>query len=682
MNYTEWTELLAHHFFAGSRSGRPITFFVDEDTLEEMAGHGAVDDLVAAVGMYAPNPDRGDNPYASILSVCRSWDRREDETAFPGLPLLAVAVLAATRMAKSGDVSAANYYVRFRELMGANGTGTAPGYPETFPNLWRLYSKWLNQRLAGSHGRSTAKEHPRFTNIGYALSQALFRESDRQRLTEFFRWLDVDEEEELDGEELFTYFGVWVRRFERVSAGCRQMLEDPVYRNDLIETLGEEFGRWEGQEFDERGRQLAHLVPALQLGLKLSLRLMAECPDGFPSSYVVASGETRQVTLESSGDGWYRPSLPLSSETLAEGLDFATDRFKLVFEPEQVLPFRQDPSLGMWTMVTRIHPDEPHVALVAHDLVPNVRGFLAEHADEEVRERGAPNADGWTIFGPFAITHAILQLAPVGLGRLVPSVKDRPTLRGGLPLDHGVYLVGGEPDVWLAPSDEPRKFQVGSYSELVSEAGGKIELRKFGLPAGTHEVIVGPTTLRIQTVNSVGTTRPSGTGSLSWWIRADAGHAPLITGPSNASDDERPGIQVIGPAVFGEPGDLPATTPPPIILRGGRKYVVLGTRPGDVVSPETPKTPRWMGHLNLLPYGFEHTPPFKSVFVLTYQVNAWKVRQTHNAPEPDRQVDVGTSKEDIDLWCDALLNSEVIVPADCHDLWGRYRLLAEEVSEE
>ncbi len=646
-----------------------------------MAGEAGVNDLLAAVRMYAPNADRVDNPYSSILSVCRSWDRRGDETPFPGLPLLAVAVLAAARMAKTGEVSAGNYYVRFRELMGVGGTGTAPGYPETFPELWRLYTKWLNVRLAESRGRSTAREHPRYTNIGYALSQALFRESDRQRLTDFFRWLDVDEGEDLDEEELFTYFGVWVRRFGKVSAGCRQMLEDPVYREDLADTLREEFTRWGGQEFDERGRQIAHLLPALQLGLKVSLRLMAECPAGFPSSFVLVSGGNEHGRLECSEDGWYRPSLTASSESLTRGLKFITDRFKLVYEPDRVVPFRQDSSLGMWTSVRRVHPDEPHVALVAHDLVPGVRRFLAEHADEDVRERRAPDADGWTILGPFAISHAILQVLPAGLERLVPSIKDRPTLRGGLPLDHSTYLVGGEPDVWLAPSDEPRRCEVGPFNELVSEAGGKIELRKLGLSAGAQEVVVGPTRLRIQTVDSVGTTRASGTGSLSWWLRADAGHAPLGTGPSSAPDDERRTIQVIGPAVLGEAGDLPEVAPPPIILRGGRKYFVLGARPGEVARPEPPTTPQWMARLKLLPYGFEFTPSFKGIWVLRFQMNTWRARLTLDDSAPDRMRYANISSEDVDLWCHALLDLEVIVSEDCQAQWDQYRSVAEELRE-
>jgi hypothetical protein len=678
MNYIEWTEALAGYFFAPSRANQPTPFFVDEDALEEIQGSDAVEDLVASVRAYLV-PLEGGNPYRNILSVSRSWDRAAGTDAFPGLPLLSIAVLAATRMAREGDMRSTNYYRRYRQLLGIEGEGAPPGYADTFPELWIMFSRWLDTRLQGSLGRSTVKKHPYLANIGFALSQALFREADRQRLTEFFSWLDIGESDEIEDEELLTFFGIWTHRFQRVSPGCVRMLEDETYRQDLLEILRGELDRWEGAVIDDAGRQVSPIVPVIQLGTRTSLRFLARCPDGFPERGVFRSTSGTEFRLEATQDGWYEPAIAASAAALSSGLSLVADGFRLMYEGGNVVPLRQDPALGVWTAAKSVIPDEPHLALADRAMVEGVRRFLVTHADEQVRERPAP-VDGWTIFGPFAISHAILDPVSEGLERLVPSIKDRPSLVGGLLLAHQLYLLGGEPDLWIAPSESERPVTIDDHRELVGPLGGRIRLRDLNLPAGRHEIVVGPSRLSMETIPTRGSVRPAGTGSLAWQLDPGPGHAPRQTGPSPLPEGGGVTLGIIGPAILGDPDVVPAHTPAPLILKGGRRYIVLGAASGEIVRFRPPSTPRWMVSLELFPNGFEHTPSFDVAWVLTLRLGRWCARSTGLERQPSRGSD-RRSADEVSGWLHAFIGMDVSVqPADLTS-WDRFVTFARELGE-
>jgi len=193
LSYEDWTKRLCAYFFNPNNAGAPVTFFVDDELVRQLAG---IDDAAEALADLASavrgrlGPEQGDGMFARIHRECQRWRQADPGSCPPSLPLLAVAVLAATHMARSGKIAAHNYYVQLRPLLGLPASGgSPPGYGADIPVLWRQLEWWLDVHHRGALGHSTIREHHFYTKIGFALSQALFRESDRRQLSEFYRSL-------------------------------------------------------------------------------------------------------------------------------------------------------------------------------------------------------------------------------------------------------------------------------------------------------------------------------------------------------------------------------------------------------------------------------------------------------------------------------------------------------------
>ena len=144
------------------------------------------------------------NPYTpamfdAVTAAVRGWQAGARDEPPPTLPVLALSVLAATRMHTDARARSSNYYLRLAQAL-------VPGADELVVdqirlvlrdgafipvvNMWRDLHEWLGER-AGAAGISTIRDHPELTRIGFPLSQALIRRSDRAALTRFFEALDI-----------------------------------------------------------------------------------------------------------------------------------------------------------------------------------------------------------------------------------------------------------------------------------------------------------------------------------------------------------------------------------------------------------------------------------------------------------------------------------------------------------
>ena len=114
----------------------------------------------------------------------------------------------------------------------AGGAGAFCARREIDPAaLFRLRHRAADRRdLQGARGRSTIVEDRRLVNIGFAISQTLFRTADQGRLAEFFRWIDLGPGEQIGGAELLAYFRVW-----HVGAAQKRAAEevDPAVRERM-----------------------------------------------------------------------------------------------------------------------------------------------------------------------------------------------------------------------------------------------------------------------------------------------------------------------------------------------------------------------------------------------------------------------------------------------------------------
>ena len=674
LDFDAWQEILCHHFFREENSGRPLVLFVDPALLSRVSGldpAAAEESLTRAVLRRTP----GFN-FLPILLDARIWQRSGAVGCPPSLPLLALAVLAASHMARDGKIGAHNYYVRFRGLFRTGGRGELGNYGTALPPLWEQMSWWLDDKTKGRFGFSTIDEHPRLSLIGYALSQALFREADRQRLTHFLEWIDHEPGQSIEAEELLVYFRAWAAREGRVSRGVRQMLSDDHYSAQLGRILELAASSWDGTLRDEKGRRQSRLRLALELFPQASLRLVAESAPGLPDHTACQSKVSGSYELIRASDGWFDVSPDsVTADLLDSGLKLDAQDLSLEFDPSPIVVLRENTNLGAWVSVDSMTPSDSHWLLVREDFETDVSAYLQENASEEWRlARGARlGVPGWLLFRDVVVDEFPQARPGPPLDVLVPRVEGRVSLWGGLPLPRGerVFLTGGEPDVWV-PTDLLQEDAAVSVDGRIlgNLAEGKIQLRSLGLNPGVHEIVAGPSSSSFFSVESTGMVVSPEAGSItqSLWGR--------VTEPDPEGNRDTP--VVIGARAQGYTGFLES----PIILPyEARSYFVLGANAGEVEMPTSPEQPGWLKTFDLVPIGFEHSPAFRPAWsLIRSRKRVLRIVACYGIPPTGAALEVDPVL--IEGWCRCFLDDRAEIPERFGKLWAEFVSVAEGIASD
>lgn len=693
-SYEVWTRVLESHFFTEANAGIPVTFFVDDDVLAEVAG--ITDPSAARAGLanaVRPRllPESTGDVFGRVVDESWAWRLKHPEKDPPFLPVLAVAVLAAAHMARTEDWAAHNYYGPLREILRLpGGRGMPAGYDGAMQALWGHLTWWLNDYKAGRLGLSSIPAHPSPPYIGYALSQALFRSSDRQRLTHFFLALDLAPHAQIEVAELLTYFRAWAQR-SHLSPGAREMARRDEYGEVLAGILAAEWERWDGSVRDELGRRLGQILVTLDLYLRPRLAFVAERPAGFPAqSSFEFDGIREPIALTAVGNNFYG-ELPIavSTNALDTGLRGLHDGLALGLTPSPVIPFRQNEALGCWASVRQLVPGEQHWVLVRNDYAAILRSYLSDAALSGWREAQGIAPVGWTFFRDVTIDAAPHDVPSPALARVVPSLRARPALWGGLPLSSNpdLYLSGGEPDLWVPTAQVGETLPVSIDGRLVSAdfAGGRLALSGRSLPHGPHTVTVGPTTLRFQTVDTIGVVNSRGSSALSHVLRLRNGRYSATSAGGASETIAAPTtdlVQVLGFSLLGAAASLPMRSRAPLLLPAkAEQYIVLGAVAGQLARPQVPPdAPHWVRAISPFSAGREFLPPFDVAWVLVaWRSGEWEARLRSNLePEP---CDPDTTKaSSVREWGRCFLELVPHVSSDALELWSRYRAFAEELS--
>ncbi len=467
LTYEDWAARLCDHFFSAEFDGVPVMLFVN-DAAVGLIYSGDSSEAVASLVAGVRERLRLGQPrrlFGRIESEARRWRIAGGDGPPPFLPLLAVTVLAATRMGRRRDRAAHNYYKPFRELLALEveiGELQASS-GDALPYLWQALQWWLDDKLRGRLGFSTIVAG--YFTYDWADSQTLFNNSDRDRLTQFFRWIGLKPGESIEQSELMTYFRIWASRRADLSEGAAHMLESEDYSTQLAQIVKAAADRWRGVVRDE-GRRAAEIVVTLELFPRPRLGLSPERPDGFPAELACQNQLGQAVTLTSSYKGWYDElQITVTTAVLDTGLRFAGDGVQVRLRSYNVHVLEKNAELGKWSSVAQLSPGEPAWLLVRYSALLDVTTYLQGTAREGWRliEREGLAPRGWSLIGDVLIDAATDDLVPEQLARIVPRVQNRFSFKGGLPLPRGsaTYLLGGEPDLWLPPpSGEDRAVEL------------------------------------------------------------------------------------------------------------------------------------------------------------------------------------------------------------------------------
>ncbi|WP_141823321.1 hypothetical protein [Humibacillus xanthopallidus] len=417
--------------------------------------------------------------------------------------------------------------------------------------MWRELHDWMC-RSDGEFGISTVRSHPHWTNIGYPLSQALVRASDKALLTRFFAAIGVADRGVPAEAALLSYLRLWAVRHQTLSDTLRTALEDESLSAMLAPIIAGLAASWDGHVVTPEGRR--HLDVRLVLDL-----------DDWQGQWVLA-GAMQPAGMALSGRvGGRECSTPVKPPafgqyaTLAgapvptgaaveEGFRLHGDGVTAEFHASRLVALRQDAEAGGWVSGDGVEPYSELLLGVHPELAATVRAALDQAADDGWRilqqPPGEPLLEGFVIFRKVRFSdrdklNEALAVLPGHMKRaLRPVVTARPRLGFGLPLvrsvAQGCYLAGGEPDLLLPVAEEPRQViaVLDGVSQEFKASGFPIPLSVLsGIEPGEHRIEADGESLRFTVLRRSPAEGPAaGTGSLSW--KADSGM--LAASPSPA----------------------------------------------------------------------------------------------------------------------------------------------------
>ncbi len=197
--YQRWNAAVAEVIYTPAYAGRPTYLDLEDHVLATMrdAAEPKASDPIAALVEAVRATVQVDDGTAALfrahLQRLSRWESTDRLDPPPTLGLLAVLSLAAENMRHAEGKSANNFYFRLSELLELNPqqekwfTDAYRKNPDDMPvseRLWGSLNSWL-ERLEGNRGLPTAYADGH-AHIGLPLSQALVRETDRDKFSELF----------------------------------------------------------------------------------------------------------------------------------------------------------------------------------------------------------------------------------------------------------------------------------------------------------------------------------------------------------------------------------------------------------------------------------------------------------------------------------------------------------------
>lgn len=602
VDYEAWNQALAEYFYGPAAAHRPAYLCVDTDSLRKIAPRLGVapseaeESFVQAVRSWMPRR----RPFSGFLWAARQW-RRQVQTD-PTLPppfvgLLGALVLAASRMHPDPalQIGSHNYYHRLGEVLGLE----LRQLPDPVTHLWNNLNEWL-ERNNGAFGQPTAQWHGEwFRHIVRPMSQCLLRQTDREKLPDFFRWAGLPPHEEIDTDSLVASLQRWVRRTTcRFSDQGKAVLRDESLVRRAAAIAGLELRLWDGLSIDVHGRRRATIDLRLKVfdrGYRFQCDLYPRAPDGVPDG-PYRKGDHVVELHRLQGLPWFQPlSSDLAHRALEQGLVLTGEACALAFLPGNVIPLGGKSDLGGWLSCDRVNLGETYAVLCRHEHSAAVEEYLQQYAKEGWRR--APGNEGLPPSWNCILDVQVIEIAqraevPEALDCLVPLVYPGIQFRGGLKLDTGTWLCGGEPEVIIATAEEI-EVTVEVDERQVAHlpfGSGVVDLPGLGLGPGEHEIRAGIRRRRfeLRAGRTDRVARSQGM-SLGHTFHREGRHlVPVSLFPTPADQQslaQEGTVAIEGARLWGVPDEPAYWRTSRVVLRGGcRYYVILGRQPGEIAK--------------------------------------------------------------------------------------------------
>lgn len=506
--------MLVEAFLTPSAGRPPVIFFLDDEEMERLWPdlRDPAYDLTSAV-RRSLNLNESD-PFRTITASLRRWELGDVAHPVPCLPLLAVTVLAATRMRNDNQATSSAYYLRLAQLLWRESDPFDVSYlrdqlTDSFPHVaraWRLMHDWVSLQ-SDELGPSTIRSHPTKTHIGYPLSQALIRGSDRDKLSVFFEAIPRDRVSEMSTTALLKALAAWNLRPRGFSAPFCRVIDNPAESSAFGPAILALLVAWNGEVVSGSGRKMMGIRLRVNLEdwtWKPGVRLVEGLDE---DTYQADSGGEIRLHRPDYGDYYTIDDPNDRLQNIRARYRYKGKKSTLVQDASDVWILRVDLSSGEWISESSVVPYQEHVILVHSSIQAQFDRALTDLADDGWRRvsQKVPLVPNFSIFSNVSISDpSRLDGADDDLPRelrqiLRPEPPPVPTLVGGLPLASELgryhYLVGGAPSLLLPVGPESQTVETAldgvRQADAFRATGFPIPLHTLPLEEGRHNIAAG-----------------------------------------------------------------------------------------------------------------------------------------------------------------------------------------------
>ncbi|GFG52297.1 hypothetical protein CQY20_06195 [Mycolicibacterium agri] len=630
----EWQTLLERAFFARRDTSAPFIF--DLEVSDEVRQWTGELNLSAKLGqIVAANVDlnSANDVFRPLKEAWRQWSAGSRTSVPPNLAVLALSVAAASQMHRDATAISQAYYYRLAQLLAPQMShddlmvlrGRLDESFGVVAQWWRELSDWVDANP--QVGFNTIRGHQSLTRIGYPISQAIIRRSDRMRLTRFFEKLDLKNLGVPDKATLLSHFEIWSATPRDLSATLLAALADQSRRLVLASYLHRLASEWDGVVLTPEGATQLDIRFVIDFDDFTSRWAITKQP-GKPRLTVEINDKSVELTSPEYGAyyHWHGPMPPVQAwrttpSVTAKGPGVAG---RFVFPPLQ--PMRAHPDVG-WISVDNVEPYTPHVLLVApgwRSQIERVLNAAARTGWRLVEQKpGAQLVVGRLIYirveieDVGAFKSALTKIDPSLARALRSSASLRPRLVNGLQIFTNLgsrhYVQGGEPDLLLPAGDTPRTVPASldgtPQAHPFQATGFPIPLRRIGpLEVGTHVLDVDgeKITFDIHTPNE---TQAGPSSTLGWVCASQTNEIAMVAMNSV-------GLTAISGAVVD--GNV---REPHLLRRVGRQYSVVDRR--GMAKAIAPPPPNPLFEQVGIPDSpvWEYTAPADAIWLFEERVN-------------------------------------------------------------
>jgi len=486
-SYSELNDLLCDEVFPIEKSFRPAYVEIDEAVeislmnffeckQDEIRGH-----IAKLVAERISQTGTAHDPFVGIHRNLLNWRKslEKDTSNYPEIPLLLTFTFAAVDMGGDGGHDPNAYYPRLHEMLQVSTSVEylAESYRNFSSYLWGSLNHWLDVVHKSQYGIGTAYSIGAQKHVGFPLSQALIRSTDRKKLPRLFRRSGFSAFASVIENDMEPIIDDWVTTeehafgsFRTPSKPFKRLWEQADAREKMCTLICRELESWDGTvpkvmredgaliEDDEllvRLEATKASFPSPKLNVSFAVSGFTLKDNRF--IYVIdGTGQRHAIALAADPSGWMRPNvavLPISDRDLLEkGLSVAYEGdLKTSRPPKKVVVLRLDDLTHRFREVERIELGVRSMIIVQDfkETLNSVREIINTCSRPTPREISASELpglpDGWVLFtevelfqppNPELVKHVNLEsLKPVQSGSLTFSAGLQ--LPGRTPKWHG-----------------------------------------------------------------------------------------------------------------------------------------------------------------------------------------------------------------------------------------------------